>query len=61
MSPHLHLVDSRHLAPGAWPSIASASAQLRRPRRLEVVPARAETSAVLDRAARPRPPRTGRR
>ena len=63
MAPNLHLVETRHLALGAWPSIASASAQLRRPRRLEVVPARSETSAVLDRAGRPRPlaPRTGRR
>ena len=42
-------------APLVWPSIASASAQLRRPRRLEVVPARAENPAVPGRAARPRP------
>jgi hypothetical protein len=46
-----------------WPSIASASAQLRRPRRLEVVRARVENPAVPGRAARPRPvaPRVGER
>jgi hypothetical protein len=44
-----------------WPSIASASAQLRRPRRLEVVPARAENPAVPGRAARPRPLSPGAR
>jgi hypothetical protein len=38
-----------------WPSIASASAQLRRPRRLEVARARVESPAVPGRAARPRP------
>jgi hypothetical protein len=44
-----------------WPSIAAASAEIRRPRRPDVVRARAERPAVLGRAARPRTGTSARR
>jgi hypothetical protein len=37
MERRLHLVESGPFAPQRWPSIALASAELRRPRRLHVV------------------------
>lgn len=56
MSVHrMHLVETGPSARTAWPSIASASAELRRPRHLHAVPARAENPAVLGRVA-PQPP-----
>jgi hypothetical protein len=51
---NLHLIESNRSASTVWPSIASASAQLRRPRRLEAVPTRPETPAATGPVARPR-------
>lgn len=45
MTRTMRLVEDSQSAPLAWPSIASASAQLRR-RRFEKASARAETPAV---------------
>jgi len=55
MTSDLTMYETSRPAPSVWPSIASASAQLRRPRHLKVVPARAESLAVPGPAARPRP------
>jgi len=45
--PHSTRVFERKRLALAWPSIASASAQLGRPRHLRAVPDRAENPAVL--------------
>jgi hypothetical protein len=43
---NLHLIETRRSDSPVWPSIASASAELRRPRRLTVVRAQPETVDV---------------
>lgn len=50
---NLHVVETSRSASTVWPSIAAASAQLRRPRRLEAVPARA-TALDAGHVSRPR-------
>jgi hypothetical protein len=49
MAHAMHQIETSRLAPVAWPSIASASAQLRRARCLET--GRAVTPAVLGNVA----------
>jgi hypothetical protein len=51
---NLHLIETPRSAAPVWPSIASASAELRRPRGLAVVRDRAETPAATALATRPR-------
>lgn len=51
MAHTMRQIETSRLASIAWPSIAAASAQLRRARRLESVSSRAETPAVLGNVA----------
>jgi hypothetical protein len=53
MDRQLHLIDTGTTGPTHWPSIAHASAELRRPRHLRVVPAATESTASPERAAPP--------
>ena len=54
---NLNLIETRRPAGPVWPSIASASAQLLRPRGLTVVRDRAETPAASRQRLTSVPPR----
>lgn len=52
MERRMHLVESGPFAPHRWPSIAAASAELRRPRRLHLVHGGAGAPATAQGVAR---------